>query len=85
MTAKELLQGKTLTEIETIENQIFNLIVGESVYGINIDTSSIPAGIKLSRTSDFTIENDVITFGNLSLELESVNVLEFSNDTRNRK
>lgn len=75
MTAKEFLQGKTLTAVETVQNLILNLVIGQAVYGMDVDTTSIPQGTKLTRTTDFTINGDTLTTGTISVDLATTNML----------
>ena len=82
MTAKEFLNGKTLTAIETVENLILNLVIEESVYGLDIDTKTIKSGTKLTRTNDFTISGNTLTSGNLTLNLDTTNMLSFKNQRK---
>jgi hypothetical protein len=36
MKAKEFLNGKTLTAVETVNNLIINLVIEETLYGLKI-------------------------------------------------
>jgi hypothetical protein len=75
MTAKEFLEGKTLTAVETVETLIINLVIEEAVYGLDVDTSGIESGTTLTRTEDFNITDDVLTSGELSVDLATTNML----------
>jgi hypothetical protein len=75
MTAKEFLEGKTLTSLETVDSLIFNLVIGEAVYGLNVDTSNIEGGTPLIRTDIFTIVDDVLTANNISVDLNTIDML----------
>jgi len=75
MTAKDFLIGKTLTSIEIVENLILNLVIEQAVYGMELDTTSINAGTLLTRTEDFTIDGDILTSGDLSLDLSTTDML----------
>ena len=75
MTAKEFLEGKTLTAVETVETLIINLVIEEAVYGLDVDTSGIEGGTQLTRTEDFNITDDVLTTGELSVDLSTTNML----------
>lgn len=81
MTAKEFLEGKTLNAIELIDDIVLNLVVEQSVFGLNVDTSGIQAGRYLTRTEDFVIENDVLKTEEIELNLSTTNMLgNFSNE-----
>jgi hypothetical protein len=75
MKAKEFLNKKTLTAVETVNNLIINLVVDKTVYGLKIDTSSIPSGTKLTRTNQFKIQNDILTVGTISVNLATTDML----------
>jgi len=75
MTAKEFLEGKTLTAVETVETLIINLVIEEAIYGLDVDTSGIEGGTTLTRTEDFNITDDVLTAGELSVDLATTNML----------
>jgi hypothetical protein len=75
MTAKQFLQQNQLSAVEYLDYSILSLVIGESIYGLDVDTSIIPAGEIVTRTTDFTISNNILTTGNLSLDLESTNML----------
>ena len=75
MTAKEFLEGKTLTAVETVETLIIHLVIEEAVYGLDVDTSGIEGGTQLTRTEDFTVENDTLTANELSVDLSTTNML----------
>ncbi len=75
MKAKEFLNGKTLTAIEVLGNLIFNLIVGEAIYGLDIDTTQTEAGSILTRTEDFEINGDILAAGNASVNIAETDML----------
>jgi hypothetical protein len=75
MTVQEFLNSKTLSSVEKTENLIINLVVSESVYGLNVDTSSIEAGTVLTRTSNFQIEGNLLTCEGISIDISTTNML----------
>ena len=75
MTIKEFLQDKTLTAVETVDNLIINLVCGESVYGIDVDTSNIPSGTLTTRTTDFTLSDNTLSANGISVNTETTNML----------
>jgi hypothetical protein len=75
MKAKEFLNKKTVTAVETVNNLIVNLVVDKTVYGLKIDTSNIPSGTKLTRTNQFKIQNDILTVGSISVNLATTDML----------
>jgi hypothetical protein len=79
MTLKEFLQDKTLTAVELIDfdyNQIINVYVdGGACYGLAIDTSNIPSGTPLTYTTDFTLDGDILSVSDFSLNTNDVDML----------
>jgi hypothetical protein len=75
MKAKEFLNKKTLTAVETVNNLIINLVIEKTVYGLKVDTSSISSGTKLTRTNQFKIQNDILTVGTISVNLATTDML----------
>jgi hypothetical protein len=79
MTLNEFLKDKTLTAVELIDfdyNQIINVYVEEGIcYGLAIDTSNIPAGTPLTYTTDFTLEGDILSASDFSINTNDVEML----------
>ena len=75
MTIKEFLQNETLTAVETVDNLIINLVCGESLYGISVDTSNIPSGTLTTRRTDYTLINDILSVDTISVNTETTNML----------
>jgi hypothetical protein len=79
MTLNEFLKDKTLTAVELIDfdyNQIINVYVEEGIcYGLAIDTSNIPAGTPLTYTTDFTLDEDIISVSDFSINTNDIEML----------
>jgi hypothetical protein len=75
MTIKEFLQDNTLSAVETVENIIINLVCGESSYGIDVNTSNIPSGTLITRRTDYTLINDILSVDSISVNTETTNML----------
>jgi hypothetical protein len=76
MTLKQFIEENQVTAFEVVPNVlILNAAVGEAEYGIDVDTSNIPFGTILQKVEEFTIENDILTVGNLSLNTAQTNML----------
>jgi hypothetical protein len=79
MTAKEFLEGKTLSSIDVVNNQIINLVIDETIIGLDVDTSNILFGTLLSNTNDFSYDGDILIYNGNSFDLTSINVLGYNN------
>ena len=75
MTIKEFLVDKTLTAVETVDNLIINLVCGEAISGIKVDTSNIPSGTLTTRRNDFTLINDILSVDNISVDTQTTDML----------
>jgi hypothetical protein len=75
MTIKEFLQDNTLSAVETVDNLIINLVCGESLYGIDVDTSNIPSGTLTTRTTNFTLTDNTLSANGISVNTETTNML----------
>jgi hypothetical protein len=75
MTAKNYLEGKILTSIEIVKGRIINLITGENIMGLKVDTSDVEFGTPLVRTSNFELVGDMLKYDDLLVDLSLVDVL----------
>jgi len=78
MTLKEFLQDKTLEAVELIDfdyNQIINVYIDGAGYGLAIDTSNIPAGTPLEYRTDFTLDGDMLSVSDISVNTNDVDML----------
>lgn len=76
MTVKEFLSDKTLQAVETVNDSIIiNVIVNNSVYGLDVDTSTIPCNTPLKTVTDFTLINDILKVSNIELNTNNTNML----------
>jgi hypothetical protein len=75
MTIKEFLVGKTLTAVETVDNLIINLVCGEAITGIKVDTSNIPSGTLTTRRNDFILINDILSVDSISVDTQTTDML----------
>jgi hypothetical protein len=78
MTLNEFLKDKTLTAVELVDfdyNQIINVYINETGYGLAIDTSNIPSGTPLTYTTDFTLNGDTLSVSDFSINTNDVDML----------
>jgi hypothetical protein len=54
---------------------ILNVEVGETEYGLDVDTSEIPFGTILQRIDIFSVDGDILTVGGLTLNTAQTNML----------
>jgi hypothetical protein len=75
-TAKEFLQGKTLKAIDVAQGTVLSLVIQNSAYGLDVDTSNIPYRTPVTRVKDFTIDGDTLTAGDITLDLAATFMLD---------
>lgn len=75
MTAKEFLSDKNLSAVEITGNTLVNLVIDNVAYGLKVDTSNIQAGTILQKVTNFKYENDIITVGNIVINLLATEML----------
>jgi len=78
MTLKEFLQDKTLTAVELVDfdcKQIINVYIDGVGYGLAMDTSNIPAGTPLEYITSFTLEADILSVSDISININDIEML----------
>ena len=77
MTLKEFLETNTITAVDTVDgfNLIINIYVEEAIYGLKIDTSNIPAGTLLTKREDFTLNGDILSVDDISIDTSKTEML----------
>ena len=78
MTLNEFLKNKTLTAVELIDfdyNQIINVYIEGACYGLAINTSNIPSGTPLTYTTDFTLDGDILSVSDFSINTNDIEML----------
>jgi hypothetical protein len=78
MKLKDFLSTITLTSVEISEDYglIYNVYdENNASIGLNIDTSMVPNGTKLTQHTDFTLENDILTVAGISINTNDITML----------
>jgi hypothetical protein len=75
MTAKEFLTDKTLQAIDIAAWTAINLVVDDLAYALASNTSNLQVGTPLQRVTDYIITDDVITYGEFTLDLATTDML----------
>jgi hypothetical protein len=77
MTLKEFLETNTLSAVDIVDgfNLIINVYVGEVIYGLKVDTSNIPAGTSLTKREDFTLNGDILSVDDISIDTATTEML----------
>jgi hypothetical protein len=82
MTLKKFLEENKAKGFEVIENQlIINVITeSEAYHGLKVKISNIPSGTQLTTKTDFTLVNDVLTVGGVTINVDEVDMLSTSKE-----
>lgn len=77
LTLKQFLFGKRLTAIDLVDGYdlIINVYVDGACYGLNIDLSNVPAGTTLTKREDFTLNDDVLSIDDITLDIAKTEML----------
>lgn len=76
MILKTFMQENNVTAFEIIPDVlILNVVVGEAVHALNVDTSNIQNGTQLVRVSDYAVEGDTLTVAGMSLNTVETEML----------
>jgi hypothetical protein len=78
MTLHEFLQEKTLTAVDIVDfdyNQIINVYVSGSGYGLKANTENIPIGTLLEYHTNFILEGDILSVSDLSINTNDIEML----------
>jgi hypothetical protein len=79
-TLKEFMQENNVTAFETVNDLILNVVVDQTSYGLNVDTSNISAGTVLTKHETFTLNGDLLTVDNITIDTNEVGLIVDRND-----
>jgi hypothetical protein len=76
MKLKQYMQENTVKGFEVIENQIAISVILESGarHALDVDTSSIPNGTRLTVVENFSVDDGIITVAGITLNTEEVEI-----------
>jgi hypothetical protein len=77
LTLKQFIFGKRITAVDVIDGHdlIINIYVDDACYGLNIDLSNVPGGTLLTMREDFTINGDILSVDNISIDMSKTEML----------
>lgn len=78
MTVKEFTEVNDVSIVQVLidYNLIINLVVGETPYGLDVDTSDVPTGTTLTDVSDFIISGNTLEADGIQIDMTQVNMLD---------
>ena len=77
LTLKQFIFGKRITAIDTVDgfDLIINVYVDDACYGLNVDLSNVPGGTPITTREDFTIEGDILSIDDITLDMSKIEML----------
>jgi hypothetical protein len=77
LTLKQFVYDKRITAIDVINGYdlIINVYVEDACYGLNIDLSNVPGGTLLTKREDFTINGDILSVDEISIDMNKTEML----------
>lgn len=81
MTIQEFLIGKTLSAVQIPigYNIIINIRIGDSVYGLNVDTSQI-SNVEIIDITNFTLDGGILSANGISIDTTKITMLGMDNE-----
>jgi hypothetical protein len=80
MTLREFLTNKQVTALEMTDDLVFNLICENEIFALDIDTSNVMGGTILKKETVFTITDDELIVGSISLNLDNTTLLSYKEE-----
>jgi len=74
----EFIEGKTINEIQTALGRLWNIVVNGMLYQVeltNEETPEVPAYTPLVSHTEFTLEGDILSTGELTFDLSRKSVV----------
>lgn len=77
LTLKQFVYDKRITAIDVVNGYdlIINVYVEDACYGLNIDLSNVPGGTLLTKREDFTINGDILSVDEISIDMNKTEML----------
>jgi hypothetical protein len=77
LTLKQFIFGKRITAIDTVDgfDLIINVYVDDACHGLDIDLSNVPGGTLLTKREDFTLNGDILSVDNISIDISKTEML----------
>ena len=77
MTLKQFIEENNVTGFEKIGNLLFNVMVNNVPYGLDVDTSNIENNTPLETVTNFEIQGDlVVVGGEITINMNEITLLQ---------
>ena len=71
-TLKEFISENDVTGFELVNNLILSVIVNETLYALEVDTSNIPGGTLVDNVTEFTVVGDELIISNFTINMNDI-------------
>ena len=75
MTLKEFSLENKIIGLELYQDILINVVVNNSSYGLDVDTSNIVAGSQLTYQEDFYIFENILSYSDIQINMDEINML----------
>jgi hypothetical protein len=76
MNVKDFMITHPISGFEIIDNIILSVVSDEVAYAVEADTSSIECGRLVEVVTDFTIEDDILSIGEIHININYINLVD---------
>lgn len=76
MNVKDFMTTHPILGFEIIDNIILSVVSDEAAYAVEADTSSIECGRIVEVVTDFTIEDDILSIGEIHININYINLVD---------
>lgn len=74
-TLKQFISENEVTGFTVVGNILISVCVSDTHYGLNSDTSEIQFGTQVTKISDFTMVNDILTIGSVEYDINEIELI----------
>ena len=76
MTLKEFMEVENIYSFELVDNILINVIVDNTPYGLDTDTSSIQAGTLLNYINEYNISGDILYIDGIEYDMTTISLVQ---------
>jgi len=76
MTLSQFIQENNVTAFEKVDELLLTVVVGEALYGLDVDTSNLMSGTPVERVTEFQIEGNILTVSGIEYNTDELRTME---------
>lgn len=74
-TLKQFISENEITGFTKVNETLISVVVDNTSYGLDSDTSNIQFGTVVTKITDFNITNDILTIDNVEYDINNINLI----------